>query len=104
MNELMMNNPFLPILDVLKYVILGFPVMFLLLRLMTKFKRQDKWLILGFLIVATVAWFPAVVFNPYSLGFVFASAVVLAGYDLHRWREKRLHKDRSDKSEVDPET
>lgn len=99
MNELMLDNPFLPVLDILKYVILVFPVVHLLLRLMTQFQRQDKWLILGWVIIATVAWFPAAVLNSYSPGFVLTAALVLAGWDLHKWQKERRQNDQPEKAE-----
>lgn len=92
MNELMQGNPFLPALEIIKYLILPFPVLFLGLRAMTKFQKQDKWVIFGFSLVCAVAWFPVVLFNPYSAPIVLIAGLGLACYDFQNWlRRSRSH-------------
>lgn len=89
MNELMHDNPFMIGFDVMKYLVLIIVLLFLIQRVMTKFQKQDKWLLVSLLWIGLVSWFPVLLFNPYSIALLFTLGVVFAGYDFHTWRESK---------------
>lgn len=89
MNELMHDNPFMIGFDVLKYLVLIVVLLFLSRRVMTRFRKQDKWLLVSLLWIGLVSWFPILLFNPYSIAILFTLGFVFAGYDFHNWWESK---------------